>query len=299
MDRQKKAYGYALLTVLFWSTVATAFKITLRHLSILEMLLFSSLTSVVVLGAILAIQGKLPLLIGGTTRDYLRSSILGFLNPFLYYLILFNAYDLLPAQEAQPLNYTWPLMLVILAALTGKERISLRRIMAMLVSFMGILVISTRGDLLGFRVTNLPGALLAMGSSVIWASYWLGNVQDRREEGVKLFWNFAFGFVYILTLAMCTTGLRLPPWSGLAGGIYIGIFEMGITFFVWMKALSLTQSAAQVSHLIYLSPFISLIFIHFVAGEAIRYSSLAGLVLIVGGILLQEYAAGKNRLLQT
>ncbi len=152
---------------------------------------------------------------------------------------------------------------------------------------------------LEFGWIGLSGALLAMGSSVIWASYWLANVQDRREEGVKLFWNFTFGFVYALLLTLFTAGLRFPPWTGLIGGIYIGIFEMGITFFVWMKALTLSQSAAQVSHLIYLSPFVSLVFIHFVGGEAVRSSSLAGLALIVGGILLQEYAAGKNRRLQT
>jgi len=294
-ERQRHAYGYALLTVLFWSTVATAFKITLRHLSTLEMLLFSSLTSVAVLGAILTLQGKLRLLIGGTARDYLRSALLGFLNPFLYYLILFHAYELLPAQEAQPLNYTWPLMLVILAALTGKERLKFRRILAMLVSFLGILVISTRGDLWGFRVTNLPGALLAMGSSVIWASYWLANVRDRREEGVKLFLNFIFGFIYTLILALVTTGLRLPPGTGLAGAAYIGVFEMGVTFFVWMRALTLSETTAQVSHLIYLSPFVSLVFIHFVADEAVRASSILGLALIVGGILLQEYAARTGR----
>ena len=34
----------------------------------------------------------------------------GFLNPFLYYIILFKAYSLLPAQEALSLNYTWPLV---------------------------------------------------------------------------------------------------------------------------------------------------------------------------------------------
>ncbi|NJK98814.1 MAG: EamA family transporter, partial [Bacteroidales bacterium] len=41
--------------------------------------------------------------------------MLGFLNPLLYYLVLFKAYSLLPAQIAQPLNYTWPLILVILS----------------------------------------------------------------------------------------------------------------------------------------------------------------------------------------
>ncbi len=291
MNRQRQAYIYALLTVLFWSTVATAFKITLRHLSTLEMLLYSSFASILVLGMILAAQGKFHQVMQSSRRDLFHSSLLGFLNPFLYYLILFQAYDLLPAQEAQPLNYTWPLTLVIMAALIGRERIAIRRILAMLVSFLGILIISTHGDLLNFRVTNLSGALLAVGSSVIWAAYWLGNVRDRREEGVKLFLNFTFGFIYTLILALVTTGLRLPPWTGLVGAAYIGVFEMGVTFFVWMRALTLSETTAQVSHLIYLSPFVSLVFIHFVAGEAVRASSILGLALIVGGILLQEYTA--------
>jgi drug/metabolite transporter (DMT)-like permease len=287
MDRQKQAYGYAILTVLFWSTVATAFKITLRHLTFLEMLLYASLISAVTLGTVLWCQGKWPLLGKCSRRDYLHSLVLGFLNPFLYYLILFKAYALLPAQEAQPLNYTWPLMLVLLASLTGRERLTLPRMMAMLLSFLGILTISTRGDLLSFRVTNLPGALLAVGSSVIWAAYWLANLNDRRDEGVKLFLNFVFGFVYTLLLAVLT-GLGTPAWPGLAGAVYIGVFEMGITFFVWMKALTLSRTAAQVTRLIYLSPFISLVFIHFVGGEEIRTSSFVGLILIVTGIILQE-----------
>jgi len=295
MNRQHQAYIYALLTVLFWSTVATAFKITLRHLSTLEMLLYSSFTSVLVLGGILACQGKFHQIINCSGRDFISSLVLGFLNPFLYYLILFQAYDLLPAQEAQPLNYTWPLMLVIMAALIGRERIAVRRMLAMLVSFLGILIISTHGDLINLRVTNLPGALLAVGSSIVWAAYWLGNVRDHREEGVKLFLNFVFGFIYTLALTLAATGLRPPPASGIAGAAYIGVFEMGITFFVWMKALTLTETTAQVSHLIYLSPFISLVFIHFIAGETVRVSSLVGLALIVGGILLQEYTAIPGR----
>jgi len=289
MNRQRQAYGYAFLTVLFWSTVATAFKITLRYLSALEMLLYASFTSTLILGIILVLQGKLPLIRCCTRRDYLHSLILGFLNPFLYYLILFEAYDLLPAQEAQPLNYTWPLMLVILAGLTGRERIDLPRIMTMLVSFIGILIISTRGDLISFRVTNLPGALLAMGSSIVWASYWLANLRDRREEGVKLFLNFFFGFLYTLGLSICLAKLGRPSWPGLVGAAYIGIFEMGITFFVWMKALTLSSSSIQVTRLIYLSPFISLIFIHFIGGETVRAASFFGLLFIVAGIVLQEW----------
>ncbi|MBI4721065.1 MAG: EamA family transporter, partial [Chitinivibrionia bacterium] len=82
-----------------------------------------------------------------------------------------------------------------------------------------------------------------------------------------------------------------PPRIGLAGFLgclYIGCFEMGVTFVLWMKALSLTERTAQVSNLILLSPFISLIFIRFVVGEHIMLSSMAGLVLIVAGVLIQR-----------
>jgi drug/metabolite transporter (DMT)-like permease len=40
-----------------------------------------------------------------------QSAITGALNPFGYYLILFKAYSLLPAQLAQPLNMIWPVTL--------------------------------------------------------------------------------------------------------------------------------------------------------------------------------------------
>ena len=113
MEKQKQAYTYAVTAVLFWSTMASAFKVSLRHLDFLDLLFFSSIASVLILFLILLIQNKLSLLKGYSGKDYLRSVMLGFLNPFLYYVVLFKAYSLLPAQEAQPLNYTWSIVLVL------------------------------------------------------------------------------------------------------------------------------------------------------------------------------------------
>ena len=115
MKNQKKAYFFAVLSVLCWSTVATAFKFGLRYQDYNHLLLFSSFTSVFILFLIIIIQGKFKLLAGNTTTQILTSAILGFLNPFLYYLVLFKAYSLLPAQIAQPLNYTWCIVVVLLS----------------------------------------------------------------------------------------------------------------------------------------------------------------------------------------
>jgi drug/metabolite transporter (DMT)-like permease len=291
MESQTKAYLYAGATVVLWSTVASAFKLTLGHLSFIELLLGASIVSMTALFLILLLQGKLPVIGTYSRAEIARSAALGFLNPFLYYVILFKAYSLLPAQEAQPLNWTWPIMLVLLSIVILKQPIRWVSVLAILISFTGVLVISTRGDVLAFRFTNLPGAMLALGSSVIWALFWIYNVKDRRDEIVKLFLNFVFGTIFTLAAVLFFGEIRVPPAAGILGVIWVGLFEMGITFVTWLKALQLSRTTAQVSNLVYAAPFLSLFFIHFIVGEEIFPSTIVGLVLIVAGVVVQQYAS--------
>lgn len=289
MTRQTRAYVLALAAVLCWSTVASAFKLTLRHTDPLAMLFGSSLTATLFLFAVRLVRGGKggrPLLAPG----WKLSAVNGFLNPFLYYAVLFRAYDLLPAQEAQPLNYTWPIMVVLLSAPMLGQRLRPIALLGILVSFGGVLVISTRGDVFGLRFTNGPGAALAVGSSVIWALYWIRNVKDRRDGVTKLAMNFLFGTIYI---ALLHAGLGRWPALGsaaLAGSVYIGLMEMGIAFLFWTSAMSLSETSAKVSNLVFLSPFVSLVFIRLVVGETIFPSSVLGLTIIVLGIGIQKKA---------
>jgi drug/metabolite transporter (DMT)-like permease len=112
MKNQKSAYLYALGAVLFWSTVASAFKISLRYLDTISLLFYASITSTAAFFIHLLLSKKLYLLKTLSRKDYLGSILLGFLNPFLYYVILLKAYSLLPAQQAQPINFIWPITLV-------------------------------------------------------------------------------------------------------------------------------------------------------------------------------------------
>jgi len=289
VERQHRlAYLYAAVAVVFWSTSASAFKLSLRHVGVLSLLFFASVTSTVALFAYLAATGKLKLLRTLTRRDYLFSAGLGFLNPFLYYAILFKAYSLLPAQEAQPLNFVWPLTLVLLSVPLLGQRIGLRSIFAILISFSGVVVIGTRGDVLGFQFSNPTGTILALSTTIVWSLFWIFNTRDKRDENLRLFVNFVFASVYILLFALCLGKLELPPLKGLAGAVYIGLFEMGITFLAWLKALKAAKTTAHVVNLIYLVPFLSLVMIALVLGETILPATLIGLVLIVAGIVTQK-----------
>lgn len=287
MKNQNKAYIFALASVILWSTVATAFKIALSFSTIIQMLTIASVTSTISIYLILYFTENHNKLLQQKTVDYYKSAVYGLLNPFLYYLVLFKAYSLLPAQEAQPLNYTWVLVVSLLSVIILKQKIKLLNFIALFVSFAGVVVISTRGDILGFKFSNLYGVLLAVGSSLIWGSYWILNLKDKRNDTIKLFWNFFFGSVFSL-ITLFISNSYIIDIKGFASSVYIGLFEMGITFFLWMKALSLSENTAKVGNIIYLSPFISLIFIHFILGESIMLSSLAGLSLIIFGVLIQK-----------
>lgn len=293
MEKQKQAYVYAIFVVIFWATVASAFKISLRYVDTFQLLLYSSLTSVIVLFLILLGQKKLKLLKGLSKRDCLHSAILGFMSPFLYYLVLFGAYSMLQAQEAQPLNQTWIILLPLLSIIILRQKIGARSILALIIGFIGVLIISTHGDILGFRFTSLPGVLMALGSAVIWSLFWIYNVKDERDEVVKLFLNFAFGFAFILVATILFSNVIISETSGLYGAVYVGVFEMGITFVLWLTALRLSRTTAQVSTLIYLVPFLSLIFINIFVGEQILISTIVGLLFIVAGIMIQQYNGRK------
>ncbi len=286
---QQKSYLYAIISILLWSTVASAFKISLKYVDFMQLLLYSSGISTTVLFIILFIQKKSLYLFTYSKRDYLMSILLGFMNPFLYYTVLFKAYSLLPAQEAQPLNYTWPLMLVLLSIPLLKQKIEMKSIFAIITSFTGVVIIGTGGNILSMKFSNPFGVGLAVGSSVIWALFWIYNVKDKRDEAVKLFFNFLAGFVFTLILTVFYSKIIVPDIKGILAVIYVGLFEMGLTFVLWLKALKLSAKTDRISNLVYFSPFISLLFISFIVGEKILFSTIIGLVFIISGVIIQQY----------
>ncbi len=287
MDEQRRAYACGLGAVLCWSTVASAFKLSLVYLSPAQLVLVASAVSWLFLGALLAFSGGLHLVPGAARGHFLRSACLGALNPVLYYLILFQAYARLPAQEAQALNYTWALTMGLLAVPLRGHRLRGGELAAALISYLGVLVIATRGRLTSLEFADPAGVGLALASTLIWAGYWLLGAGDRRDPVASLFLNFSFALPLLFAWCLYSGELGPMPWQGILGGMYVGLVEMGISFVLWLLAMRLTRSTLRISSLIFLAPPLSLVLIHFVVGEAILPSTLAGLGLILAGLALQ------------
>jgi len=285
---QNLAYKYALISVFLWSTVATAFKISLEYLTPLELLLYSSLSSLIILGINVIYLKKINEVISHLKNQFGLVFVLGSINPFVYYLILFKAYDILPAQEAQAINYTWALMFAYLSVIFLKHRLTKADILAGFVCYFGVLIIATKGEPFSLNFSDFSGVMLALLSTVLWSFYWIFSKKIKIDATVGLFCNFLVGVILISIYIFFTAEVSLPNLQSILGAIYVGFFEMGITFVFWLKAVNLTLSISKISNLIFLSPFLSLVFIHFFVGEEILVSTILALFLIIGGLIIQQ-----------
>lgn len=300
MINQNRAFLYAGLTVLMWSTVATALKLALADLPPTLLILVATGTALLVLGLWLLRQENKPgSLCGLTRRDCLNILVQGGIL-FCYYNLLLRAFGGLPAQVAQPINSTWALVLALLSAWVLRQRLSLREFLWMLFAYGGVVIVATGGSSGEFGPIRPFSLACVLGSTLLNAVYWLLNARNRTAPLLFLFLSFGVTFLLaLLTLTLDGTwihplALSLPR-AGIVAAVAVGLFEMGFPFVLWGRALKLSSSVARVSTLSFLVPFLSLFWVTLILREPIALSTLAGLVCIVSGTFLQQRAATRRQ----
>lgn len=263
-----------------WSTIAVGFKLGLREMEPIQLLWIGACFSWV-LFSVCVVALPRPVF---RVKDVRNALVLGLANPLAYYLVLLTAYDLLPAHVAQPLNYTWAIVTALLAVPFLRQRLSRTTLVGILVAYLGVVWLITKGRLIEMPDFNPLGVGLALASTVLWAGYWIWSVNVRLPP----WWIMWFGFTTALPLltVFChfSHGLPALTWSNMGFGAWIGLLEMGFAFLMWQRAMALTDSVAKLSQLIFLSPLVSLGLIYVILREPIHYTALIAIGLILAGL---------------
>lgn len=220
------------------------------------------------------------------TRHAAWAVVLGMVNPFLYYLILLEGYDRLPAQIAQPLNFLWAIVYALLAVPILKQKLSWSVVGGILISYLGVLLLLTRGELDVFGTFDSLGIFLILVSTVLWAVYWLCQTRLEMPATQFMLIGFACGTPLIGIYCYTVDGLPELTLTNLSYGVWIGLFEMGLTYLIWQRALALSTQVASVGQLIFISPLISLGFIQFILGEPVHVFTIIALPIILLGVFV-------------
>ncbi|MBV7317068.1 DMT family transporter [Shewanella sp. NIFS-20-20] len=288
MTSHHLAYLFGLAAILLWSTVATAFKIALGFFTPLQLVFVATITSIVTLGAMVIFQGKCKLMVQQFWQKpslYLQT---GLLNPFLYYLVLFKAYDLLPAQQALALNYTWAILLPLLAVPLLGQALRKSDVISAVVAYIGVVIIATGGNITSFTFEQPLGIIFALASTLLWCLYWIVNTKDKGDPVISLLLSFCVSLPFITIALLWSQSLPSMSPSALAAGIYVGLFEMGISFVLWLMALKKAKSASQISTLVFLTPLLSMALIALILKEDIARATFVGMGFILSALALQQ-----------
>jgi drug/metabolite transporter (DMT)-like permease len=185
------------------------------------------------------------------------------------------------------LNNTWQIFFFILSVIFFLKKINFFQVLGILISFSGVFILATKGDVLNFKLSNPFGFLLGISCAIIWAIYWILNTNDKRKIEVKLFYNFLFGFFYIAIFMIFFGSLKFNTY-GLIGSLYISLFEMSITFLIYGKAIEEKTYIPIIANLMYLAPIISIFLLSIIVGEKIEIWTIISVITIIFGIILTK-----------
>ncbi len=281
----KKTYFYAGISILLWSSLATVSKLLLGTMNSYKVLCISAFFAAVTLLIVNLFTKRLSVLKTYKLKDYITIILIGLPGTFFYYVFLYLGTDRMLASQAFIINYLWPIMSVVFACVLLKEKFKPRKIIAIAMSFLGVITVAG-GELSHFNVQTLFGMLLCIGAAVSYGLFTALNQKWHYDKFVSLMLSFisAFGLSLIINLAM-GTDMTINLLQGLGLG-WNGFSVMAIATVTWALALD-SGKTAKISNLAYITPFLSLVWTALFLKEPINPWSVLGLAIIVLGIFVQ------------
>ncbi len=282
----KKEYLYAGFAILSWSTIATISKLLLGSLDSMQITFISSAFAFAFLLVLNIIKGNMKLFRQYKASEYIVMSGIGILGIFIYHLFLYMGIDCMDASQAFIINYLWPIMAVLSACIILKEKMTVRKGVAIFLSFVGVIIVTANGNLLEIGSDTLTGALYCVIAAV---SYGLFSALNKKKDYDKYFSMM----VFYLAATLVSLGYIIATKSSftldamqVTGLLWMGIFTNALAFTFWAIAVKMGDTA-KVSNLAYITPFLSLVWTTLILHEEFNPHSLIGLSVIILGIFIQ------------
>ena len=290
----KKAYILAAITIFLWSSMATVSKLLLNTLDSFSVLCISALFAALFLLIINVATGNIKNLRNYKPKDIFTIILIGLPGTFFYYIFYYLGASDMPASQAFIINYLWPIMSVVFACIILHEKMTVKKAVAIVMSFAGVIIVTGSG-LMSFNKNMLLGALLCICGAVSYGLFTALNQKFYYEKRISMMINYFVTFILTTVINSATGNLFLPTPAQVGGFAWNGIFTVAIANTAWAVALE-SGKTAKISNLAYITPFLSLVWTSLILKEELSPWSVIGLTVIVGGILIQLTDKKQNKI---
>lgn len=287
-----KHYLYAIGAILCWASLPAATGSGLAGLTSEELMFFSFTSAAIYL----YLQDVL------LTRSFtvfipdLKVTLLGVWGIFLYHYIYYLALSRAPLAEGAILATTWSFWIVVFSSLLLYRKLKIAIIITALVGMVGAALVISSGKDLSFARDALPGYLLALSCGLIWSSFSvaLGHMPIKKEP-MTIFTIYAALLSAVLYLV--TMPHDLPSPAALLSAIYLGCVPLGLSFFLWNRALT-GGNMVIIGFLSYFTPPLAVFMVAIIHGEKISSQVIFGMVIILAAAIggkMSLAASGKKK----
>ncbi len=281
----KKSYIFAVGAIALWSTMATISKLLLDKMDSYKVLFLSTFFAFIVMLITNLACKKWQIMKTYSFKDYLKMALIGLPGVFLYYVFYYEGSAKMAASQAFIINYLWPIMSVVFACIVLKEKMTVRKIVAVLLSFVGVFTVAGE-DLINFNAQSVLGVFLCFLAAVSYGLYTALNKKCPYDKQVLTTVAMLSAALPSLVVVLLRGENVMISFKEVPGILWNGVFTMAIANLLWTLALA-KGNTAKISNLAYITPFLSLVWTFFVLNEPIKPLSVLGLCIIVIGIFIQ------------
>lgn len=286
-DAVIEATGLIILSSCAFGSLSTLTVLVNRSgLPLLPAMLWRYLIAAGVLLVILKHQRQLII----ARKDALRLMLTGGLAQSTITFLSLHALNYLPVGPLAFLFYTYPAWVALVSAVTGRESLTLSRVVALAIAMSGIVVmvgLPSSGSL------NRFGVLLALGTAILYAMYLptLHRVQEGIPALVASFYLIIGVFTAFFIASVVTREVQIPETIPLWGYVaLLGVWSTVIAFASLVGGLRVL-GPVRTSIVATIEPFFTAVLGFLLLGQPVTRNTAMGGMLIALAVLIIQYTA--------
>ena len=287
MSNQLKGTLYVFLCIALWALIPVVAKLGQSKLDNHQFLFWSSLVSFLIIGASVIFTGKSSVIKQYTLTEWMNYIFLGLLGTYIYYLFLYLGYSKAAGMEVLVIQYTWPILIVLLSVFILKERLNIKKTISIILGFIGVIFVLSKGDFQNIEIKNASVIALVGAGALCFALFSVLSKKIKREPlGVVM--------VYFLTACVASflsmlgfSEFALPSTTDIMPILLNGILVNGFSYVFWFLALK-NADASYLAPFVFITPILSAIYLIVFFEEPFYAAYGIGLALVVIGGLVNS-----------
>jgi drug/metabolite transporter (DMT)-like permease len=231
-----RGIAYMIASTVVFAGVNALVKLELALYPVGEVAFYRSLFALVAVAVLILPRAGIAVF---RTRRYLAHIQRG-VSQFGSMTCMFFALSLLSLGSAVAISFAAPLFTTLLSIVILKERVGVHRWSALVIGFVGVIVVTEPG-----RGTFQLGALFAVANAVLISTVAVAIRRMSATESTETLTIYQMIIITVCTVFLLPFGFRAPSWLD-TGALAVAGLGNGVAQYWWTRALSLAPPSAVV-----------------------------------------------------